>query len=111
MILRRPTKVTLKMEDDYKDYEEHRDKLIREQQSSKTSLNMNPSAFMTPGSNKVEPPLDMLQEETLDNVGPYVTPQRIRNRDQVDSAQANQDRSSEYITNLLHNIYPERRGQ
>lgn len=111
MILRRPTKVTLKMEDDYKDYEEHRDKLIHEQQSSKTSLNMNPSAFMTPGSNKVEPPLDMLQEEAVDNVGPYVTPQRIRHREPGNSARGSQDRSSEYISNLLHNIYPDRRGQ
>lgn len=109
MLLRRPTKTTLKMEDDFRDYEEHKEKLLKEDYKSKTSLNMNPSAFMTPSSQKLEREgLDMLQEEDND-LGTYLTPRR----DQRDSANEDErvHRSNEYINNLLNNILPDKRRE
>ena len=107
MLLRKPTKTTLKMEDDFRDYEEHKEKLLNEDYKSKTSLNMNPSAFMTPGSQKLDKGLDMLQEESNNDLGTYLTPQR----DHPDSGDNNEriNRSNEYINNLLNNILPDKR--
>lgn len=98
------------MEDDFRDYEEHKEKLLKEDYKSKTSLNMNPSAFMTPGSQKVEREgLDMLQEESNNNLGTYLTPRRERQ----DSANEGDrvHRSNEYINNLLNNILPDKRRE
>jgi hypothetical protein len=109
MLLRRPTKTSLKMEDDFRDYEEHKEKLLQEDYKSKTSLNMNPSAFMTPGSQKLDQGLDMLQEESNNDLGTYLTPRR----DRPDSGNEDDQihRSNEYINNLLNNILPDKRRE
>lgn len=110
MLLRRPTKTTLKMEDDFRDYEEHKEKLMQEDFKSKTSLNMNPSAFMTPGSQKIEREgLDMLQESNTE-LGTYLTPRRPRDPDSVPEDERT-NRSNEYLNNLLSNILPEKRRE
>ena len=105
---RRPTKTTLKMEDDFRDYEEHKDKLLREEYKSKTSLNLNnPSAFMTPSSQKIEPEgLDLLQGER--QLGTYLTPRRMGPDAGQEDDQMN--RSNEYINSLLNNILPDKRN-
>lgn len=97
------------MEDDFRDYEEHKEKLLKEEYKSKASLNMNPSAFMTPGSQKVERDgLDMLQEEGA-NLGTYLTPRRDHPDSGNDDERVN--RSNEYINNLLNNILPDKRRE
>lgn len=95
------------MEDDFRDYEEYKEKIITEDYKSKTSLKMNPSAFMTPGSQKLEREgLDMLQDEDAQKSGIFMTPQRNRS-DEHSNGNERLQRSNEYISNLLNNILPE----
>ena len=97
------------MEDDFRDYEEHKEKLLKEEFKSKTSLNMNPSAFKTPGSQKIEQEgLDMLQEEGNQDLGTYLTPRRQRDSDSLNEDER-VHRSNQYLSALLHNIHPEKR--
>ena len=108
MLLRKPTKTTLKMEDDFRDYEEHKQKLLQEDFKSKTSLNMNPTAFRTPRSQKIEREgLDMLQESNQE-LRTYLTPRRHHEPDSSHEEERTH-RSNEYLNNLLNNILPEKR--
>ena len=99
------------MEDDFRDYEEHKEKLLQEEFKSKTSLNMNPSAFMTPSSQKIDREgLDMLQEESNQELGTYLTPRRQRAGESLNEDER-AHRSNEYLNNLLNNILPEKRRE
>jgi hypothetical protein len=100
------------MEDDFRDYEDFKEKLQREEFKSKTSLNMNnPSAFMTPGSQKIEAEgLDMLQGEVHGDLGTYLTPRR-QGGPESSNEEEHMHRSNEYINSLLNNILPEKRRE
>ena len=109
MLLRKPTKTCLKMEDDFQEYEDHKQKLFCEDRRNKSAYKMNPSAFMTPGSNKLgKDTLDLLPDEQ--NSGQFMTPRRERPGDNFQETHPRVQQSSEYVNSLLNNILPERRG-
>ena len=98
------------MEEDFRDYEEHKKK-ITEEDKSKTSLKMNPSAFMTPNSQKLEREgLDMLQDEDAMAQETFMTPRRIREDDRPNEDEVASN-SNEYISSLLNNILPDKRRE
>ena len=52
MILRKPTKTTLKMEDDLSEYENLKEQISKSKRSD-NKMKFRPSAFITPGSMKI----------------------------------------------------------
>lgn len=106
MILRRPTKTTLKMEDDMTEYEDI--KKEQENQKKESGMKFTSNAFLTPNSikfkTKFNPDEEWNNSEQLNDYGTLRSnPLNSVEEDQ----QMDLSRSNEHIITLLSNIRQE----
>ena len=105
MIVRKPTKIVLKLEDDIAEYEEAKSKALGKK-NIRAGAKFTPNAFVTPNSIKLDSESMMGEGDsngfrddqagTLDHIrsNPLFGP----------SSEDNVQRPSDYINSLLHNI-------
>ena len=106
MILRRPTKTTLKMEDDMTEYEDI--KKEQENQKKESAMKFTSNAFLTPNSikfkNRFNPDEDWNNSDQLQE---YNSTLRSNPLNSVEENRLNLSRSNEHIITLLSNIRQE----
>ena len=105
MIVRKPTKIVLKLEDDIAEYEEVKNKLVSKR-VAKDINKFTPNAFVTPNSIKLES-----ESRLEDDDSATVNEDYSRTFDNIRSnplfgphSDTNMHQSADYIASLLQNI-------